>query len=89
MSTTGFVVLYAVIWFITLWCLLPIGLRTQGDDGEIVKGTPAGAPNNLRLGRKMLWTTIIATLVWLPIILLIIWSGLEITQIDPWKWMNS
>ena len=44
-------VLYAVIWFVVLFVVLPIGLRTQGDEDEIVKGTQAGAPANFRIKR--------------------------------------
>ncbi len=89
MSITGFIVLLSVIWFITLWVLLPIGLRTQGDDGEVVEGTPESAPNNLRLGRKLLWTTVIAFAVWLPIVTLIWWFDVSIMDIDVWAWMTA
>lgn len=88
MSTTGFVVLFAVIWFIALWVVLPIGLQTQGEAGERVKGTPISAPANLRLGRKLMLATLLALCVWLPIIGLIIWSGVTIQDIDPWKWLG-
>ncbi len=89
MSLSGFIVLYAVIWFIAFWCILPIGLRTQGDDGQVVHGTPQSAPNNLRLGRKLMWTTVVGTLVWLPIVLTIWLSGISIQDIDPMAWLMS
>ena len=46
MSIVSAIVLYAVLWFLTLFVVLPIRLETQGDRGEIVPGTHAGAPSN-------------------------------------------
>ena len=64
MSITAAIVLYVVIWFVTMFVVLPIGLRTQGDDGEIVPGTHAGAPSNFRLKRTLVIVTIVGTVVW-------------------------
>ena len=60
MTITAAIVLFAVIWFLTLFVVLPIGLRTQGEDGEVVPGTPSSAPANPRLRRKFFWVTLIA-----------------------------
>ena len=35
-------VLFAVIWFLVLFVVLPLRLETQGDRGEKVPGTQAG-----------------------------------------------
>ena len=43
MTLTGAIVLFAVIWFLSLLVALPIGLNTQGDLGEVEPGTPASA----------------------------------------------
>lgn len=64
MNLTGGIVLYAVLWFLTLFLLLPFGHRSQADAGEVVPGTPAGAPHDLRLRRKLIWTTVIAAVLW-------------------------
>ncbi len=86
MSVTGFIVLYAVIWFITLWVVLPIGLRTQGDEGDVLEGTHASAPAEFNMKRKLVITTIITTLIWTPLVLTIWKSGMNILDIDPWAW---
>ncbi|MEL6169132.1 MAG: DUF1467 family protein [Pseudomonadota bacterium] len=67
MGVVSGLVLYAVIWFMTLFVLLPVKLETQGDRGEIVPGTHAGAPANLNLKRKLFWVSIIAAAVWVVI----------------------
>ena len=44
MSIVSAIVLFAVIWFMVLFIVLPIRLETQGDVGEHVPGTHAGSP---------------------------------------------
>lgn len=64
MSITSAIVLFAVTWFLVMFLVLPIRLRTQGDEGEIVEGTHAGAPANFRLKRTMLIVTAVTTVLW-------------------------
>ena len=74
MSLTGGMVLFATLWFIVLFVLLPIGQRSQADAGEIVPGTHEGAPHDLRFGRKALWATVWTVGLFL-LILAVIRSG--------------
>jgi len=60
MSITAALVVLAITWFMVLFVVLPIGLRTQGDEEEVVHGTHAGAPANLQIGRKLKVTTLVA-----------------------------
>jgi len=57
------VVLYVLIWWTVLFAVLPIGTRAvaEADPETGWRGTPASA----RMGRKFLWTTIVATVLWL------------------------
>lgn len=80
MSLTGGIVLYAVLWFLTLFIVVMIGQRSQQDAGEIVPGTPAGAPADLQVKRKLVWTTLIAGLIWAAIAA-VIFSG-AVTRAD-------
>ena len=57
-------VLYAVIWFLTLFVVLPLRLVTQGDAGTVVPGTPEGAPVDAQMKRRLWITTAAATVVW-------------------------
>lgn len=43
MSVASSLVLFAVIWFMALFDVLPLRLKTQGDVGKVAPGTPAGA----------------------------------------------
>lgn len=64
MNLTGGIVLYTVLWFLTLFVVIPFGQQSQQDAGRIVPGTPAGAPADLRMRRKLILTTLIAALLW-------------------------
>lgn len=57
-------VLYAVIWFLTLFVVLPLRLVTQGDAGTVVPGTPEGAPVDAQMKRRLWVTTAAATVIW-------------------------
>jgi len=52
--------IYFVVWWIVLFLTLPFGVRSQHEDGEGAPGTDPGAPVLARMGRKLLWTTIIS-----------------------------
>ena len=54
---------YFIIWWLMLFLVLPIGMRTQGDTGDVVPGTSAGAPAAPRLLRVLGLTTLSACVV--------------------------
>ncbi len=59
---TGFAI-YFLIWWITLFAILPWGVRSQTESGDVVDGSDPGAPALPRLLVKLLWTTAVATVV--------------------------
>lgn len=63
MTLSGAIVAYAVLWFLCLFVVLPIGVKSQEEMGEVVPGT-SGAPANPRTKLKMLWATVLAALCW-------------------------
>lgn len=85
MSITSALVLYAVIWFMTFFIAIPIRLQTQGDLGDVVPGTHAGAPEHHHLKRKAKITTVVAAVLWV-IIAGIILSG--IIDVRAFNWME-
>ncbi|MEM9277823.1 MAG: DUF1467 family protein, partial [Pseudomonadota bacterium] len=56
---TGFAI-YFIIWWVTLFIVLPHGNRSQAEDGEIIQGTDPGAPTVSRLPQKLMWNTVVA-----------------------------
>ena len=55
---------YAILWFLSLFCLLPVGLGAETDP-------ETGAPLSPMLGRKALIATGIAAVLWVVFYLLI------------------
>ena len=49
-----------MLWWIVLFLTLPFGVRSQHEDGEGAPGTDPGAPIMARMGRKLIWTTVIS-----------------------------
>ncbi len=82
MAVSSALVLYAVIWFLCLFVMLPIRVRSQSESGDVVRGTPPSAPSNPQLKTKLKWTTFVAAVIWLPVAAAI-WSGIiSIEDID-------
>jgi predicted secreted protein len=63
MSITTSLAIYFIIWWLVLFAVLPWGVRGQHESGPIAPGTDPGAPAIPMLKRKLLWTTIIAGVV--------------------------
>ena len=62
---------YAVLWFLCLFCLLPVGLGAERDPDS-------GAPLNPMLGRKALIATGIAAVLWIGFYVAIGYGWMEL-----------
>lgn len=62
MSLTSSLAIYFLIWWVTLFAVLPFGVRSQ-HEGETTPGTDPGAPILPRLLSKLLWTTLVSGVV--------------------------
>lgn len=63
MSVSTAVAVYFLIWWIVLFAVLPWGIRSQQEQGEIGRGTDPGAPAVPRLVAKLVGTTGVATVI--------------------------
>jgi predicted secreted protein len=63
LTAGGAVALYFVVWWISLFAVLPFGIRSQIEAGEVTAGTDPGAPAAPALREKALWTTLVAAAV--------------------------
>ncbi|MCZ8178407.1 MAG: DUF1467 family protein [Rhizobium sp.] len=55
---------YFVIWWLVLFAVLPIGLRTQDEDQSVVPGSVASAPARFRAKRIFLMTSVVAAVIY-------------------------
>jgi len=63
MPITTAVAIFFLIWWVVLFAVLPWGIRSQHEAGEIVPGTDPGAPAVPKLGRKLIWTTLVSVVL--------------------------
>jgi len=72
MSPFSAFVVFLLIWWITLFGVLPMGVRGQAEEGDIVNGSEPGAPVQSNMKRKFIVTTIIAVIAWIIVCAVII-----------------
>lgn len=60
MSWGASIAIYFIIWWLVLFAALPFGVRSQIEAGDVTQGTEHGAPHQPRMLRKVIWTTIVA-----------------------------
>lgn len=63
MTITAAIVTFATLWFLVLFCVLPLRFRSQAEAGRVEPGTPASAPEDAQIGRKARLTTVIAVVL--------------------------
>jgi predicted secreted protein len=58
------IAIYFLIWWIVLFAVLPWGVKArEQEDLEAVPGSDPGAPRVARVWAKLIWTTLVATVV--------------------------
>jgi predicted secreted protein len=82
MTITAAIVLFSVTWFMVFFIVLPLRMVTQGDAGEIVPGTHASSPHDLKLRRKAWITTAWAAGIWMVLYGMIVWGPWGVRDLD-------
>lgn len=55
--------IYFMIWWMVLFAVLPFGVRTQGEAGNVTPGTPSSAPEKPRMARLFAINSVLAAIV--------------------------
>ena len=64
MSLTGGLMIFAILWWMVLFTVLPFGIRTSNEAGiDEVDGQAASAPVRPRIITKMVITTLISAAI--------------------------
>jgi len=63
MATSTAIAVYFLVWWVVLFAVLPWGVRNQEESGDVSPGTDPGAPAVHKVWMKLVWTTVIATVV--------------------------
>lgn len=62
MSVTTAIAIYFLIWWVTLFAILPFGVRAAGESKE-VPGADPGAPVLPRILLKLVWNTVVSGVI--------------------------
>jgi predicted secreted protein len=81
MSLSFALAIYAIIWWIVLFAILPIGVRTQEEEGDVSPGSAESAPHAPRLLAKMLATTVVASIIFAVVYVIIVHKVITLDQI--------
>ena len=72
MGITGSIIVYVLIWWIIFFSVLPVGIQSnKGRFREKLEGIDPGAPDNPKMARKFLITTIITSIIFIVIYYLV------------------
>jgi predicted secreted protein len=89
MGITSAIVLFAVVWFMTFFIVLPLQLKTQGEAGEVVPGTHKSAPADAQVGRKARITTYWAIPIWAVLAFIILSGWITVRDLDWFDRMST
>lgn len=89
MRWTSMLAIYVLFWWLSVFLVLPWGVRTHREAGaERVPGQADSAPHDFRMGRTLMRITIVATILfaiflanyrfeWITTDMVVAWSGRE------------
>jgi predicted secreted protein len=63
MSWLSIFAIYFILWWVVLFAMLPIGLRTQEEESDVTLGTTPSAPQGKHIGRAFLLTTVVSAVI--------------------------
>jgi predicted secreted protein len=61
MATTTAIAIFFLIWWLTLFVVLPWGVSSQYEEGA--PGTDPGAPRVHNIAMKLVWTTVVSAII--------------------------
>jgi predicted secreted protein len=76
--------IYFIIWWVALFAVLPWGVRSQEESGQVSPGTDPGAPAVPYLKQKLIWTTIVAAIAFGAWYILYVNDLIAVDRITRW-----
>jgi predicted secreted protein len=85
MKPVSLAAIYLLFWTLTLFAVLPFGVRTSREEGrEPVPGEADSAPVDPQLGRKLLWTTLISAVLFGLFWANYVFGWIEVADVPGW-----
>lgn len=63
MRIYSLIAIYFIIWWLVIFMILPFGIHTQSDEGNVTLGTAPSAPIRPMLVRKAIITSIVSAVI--------------------------
>jgi predicted secreted protein len=85
MQPVSIAAIYLLFWTLTLFAVLPFGVRTSREEGrEPVAGEADSAPVDPKLGKKLLWTTLISAALFGLFWANYVFGWIEVADVPGW-----
>jgi len=81
MSLSLALAIYFICWWIALFIVLPVGVRTQGEEGRVEPGTPSSAPAAPRILRTLIATTLLGVVLFGAVFSIIVFELIALDDI--------
>ncbi len=78
MSITGSLIIFVLIWWIIFFSLLPIDVDRKHK--EMVEGVDKGSPENPKIIKKIIYTTLITSIIFIGIFMLVKYDYLNLRR---------
>ena len=78
MSITGSLIIFVLIWWIIFFSLLPIDVDRKHK--EMVEGADKGSPENPKIIKKIIYITIITSIIFIGIFMLVKYDYLNLRR---------
>lgn len=86
MSWLSIFAIYFILWWVVLFAMLPFGLRTQDESGEISPGTEPSAPSGSHMLGAVIRTSIVSGVIFAAFYVAVVYYGFtfdDIPRIGP------
>lgn len=81
MAFITFFAFYFILWWLTFFAVLPVGVKTQEEEDDVTLGTVASAPAKPMMMKKVFATTIISAVILAIIYWLVEVQGVTLNDI--------
>lgn len=73
--------IYFITWWVVLFAMLPIGVKTQDEDGDVTLGTVASAPRGPHMLRAVILTTLVSGVIFGAFYVAVVYYGFSFNDL--------
>ena len=81
MSIGSGLAIYFLIWWVMLFTMLPLKIRSQYDAGSVVPGSEGAAPVLPRMKLKLILTTLISLVIFAAVFMIMKYKPIPLSSI--------